>query len=108
MYNHIDKHGKTLMTASEKMQVITRTESHVVTDNLACHRTDIHFKKRYGSFMRTQIAKKALKQSSYKRTAPLSEALISGLCQYTKPWRKKTENWKTALTGGPLLYPELL
>jgi hypothetical protein len=43
MYNHIDKQGKTLMTACEKMQVITRTESHVVADNVACHRADIHF-----------------------------------------------------------------
>jgi hypothetical protein len=54
----MDKQGKTLMTACEKMQVITRTESHVVANNLACHRADIHFKKRYGSFMRTQIVKK--------------------------------------------------
>ncbi len=46
------------MTACEKLQVITRTESHVVAANLACHRVDIHFKKRYDSFMRTQIAKK--------------------------------------------------
>ncbi len=58
MYNHIDKQGKTLMTASKKMQIITRTEPHVVADNLVCHRADIRFKKRYGSFMRTQIAKK--------------------------------------------------
>ena len=58
MYNHIDKQGKTLMTACGKMQVITRTKSHVIADNLACHIADIHLKKRYGSCMRTQIAKK--------------------------------------------------
>jgi len=80
MYNHIDKQGKTLMTASEKMQVITRTESYVVADNLACHRADIHFKKRYGSFMWTQIVKKRQ-----------NKALISGLCQYIKHRRK---NWE--------------
>ena len=39
--------------------------------------------------MRTKIAKKAPKHSSYKRTAPLSEALISELCQHVKHRRKK-------------------
>jgi hypothetical protein len=41
MYNHIDKQGKTLIIASENMQVITRTESHVVADNLAWHRSQV-------------------------------------------------------------------